>query len=358
MIPMHGGDVYRFEAAGRVLDFSANINPLGMPESVRRAAQAGTDNAERYPDPHCRRLKAAIARAEGVPEEWVIPGAGASDLLYRYAYALRPREALLTAPAFSEYEAALAASGCRALRFHSLKPEEGFRLNERILASVPSAGAVFLASPNNPTGGRIPPCLLRRILEACQGAEAHLLLDECFLDLTEEPERYTAVPYLSAFPRLFILKAFTKSYAMPGLRLGYGLCADAALLERMKRSGPPWAVSTPAQEAGVQALEEKGYLARSREYVRRERRYLAEGLQKCGLRVFPGEANYLLFRAPGLTDLHERLEACGILLRSCGNYRGLEPDYYRAAVRTHEENEAFLQALGRLLPPERSGWYG
>lgn len=123
-------------------------NPSG------RAAQAGTDNAERYPDPHCRRLKAAIAQAEGVPEEWVIPGAGASDLLYRYAYALRPREALLTAPAFSEYETALAASGCRALRFHSLKPEEGFRLNERILASFPSAGAVFLASPNNPTGGR------------------------------------------------------------------------------------------------------------------------------------------------------------------------------------------------------------
>ena len=170
-------------------------------------------------------------------------------------------------------------------------------------------------------------------------------MDECFIDLTDDPARHTMKPLLGKYPRLFLLKAFTKLYAMPGLRLGYGLCADGGLLECMAACGQPWSVSVPAQAAGLQALQEQDYVQKTRVLVREERAFLTAGLRKMSLEVYEGAANFIFFRAPGVTDLHRRTESRGILIRSCGNYRGLEKDYYRVAVRTRGENERLLAVL-------------
>ena len=147
---------------------------------------------------------------------------------------------------------------------------------------------------------------------------------------------------------LLILRAFTKSCGMAGLRLGYALCRDAELLERMRESGPPWAVSGPAQAAGAAALEEGGCLSRLRQLIQQERPRLAAGLTALGCQVCPGEANFLLFFSP-VPDLGERLRKRGILLRACSNYRGLGPGWYRASVRTGEENQALLQTIREVL---------
>ena len=122
-------------------------------------------------------------------------------------------------------------------------------------------------------------------------------MDECFIDLTDDPARHTMKPLLEEYPRLFLLKAFTKLYAMPGLRLGYGLCADGGLLERMTACGQPWSVSVPAQAAGLQALKEQDYVQRTRALVREERAFLTAGLRKLPLEVYEGAAN-LSFSAP------------------------------------------------------------
>ena len=199
----------------------------------------------------------------------------------------------------------------------------------------------FLCNPNNPTGRLADGVLLKEILALCEELGTYLFADECFLDLTDGGG--SLKPFLTRCPRLFILKAFTKSYGMAGVRLGYGLCADAALLHGMSETVPPWNVSTLAQAAGVAALGETEFLEKTRALVRAERAWLAEQLAALGFRVIPSDANYLLFRAaPGLDAA---LREQGILIRNCENYAGLCPGWYRIAVRTREENEALIRAL-------------
>ena len=346
MTTMHGGDVEGYRRAyGRApLDFSANVSPLGLPEGVRRAAAQALAAAGEYPDPLCRALSEAIAAHAGAAPAQVLCGAGAADLIYRLAAALRPRRALLTAPAFSEYEAALRAAAC-APEFFLLRPEDGFALTERWLdALTPGVELAVLCQPNNPTGRTVPPALLRRALDRCRDCGAVLLMDECFVPLLDEPERCSLLPRLAEYPNLVVLRAFTKTYAMAGLRLGCALCADEGLLGRMRAAGPPWPVSNVAQAAGIAALRETAYVEALRALIARERPRLRAGLERAGMTVLGGEANFLFFRSPDAA-LGARLRARGVMVRDCADYRGLGPGYYRAAVRTAPENDALLRAL-------------
>lgn len=345
----HGGDWAGYQAryGGQPLDFSANISPLGMPEGVRSAAAAALAQAHRYPDPLCRGLTGAIARAEGVDPDWCLCGNGAADLIYRAAAARRPRRAVVTAPAFAEYEAALELAGCETDRF-PLQAEDGFALGGGFPDAVsPDTDMVFLCQPNNPTGRTIPRALLERTLVRCREAGALLVVDECFLDFLDEPEAFTMKGLLGRYPSLLILKAFTKLYAMAGLRLGYCLCSDTALLGRMREAGQPWAVSGPAQAAGIAALGETEYVRAVRALVAQERPRLAEALSRLGLRVIPGEANYLLFYSS--VPLEEPLRERGILIRDCSNYHGLGRGWYRTAVRDGTDNGRLIAALEEIL---------
>lgn len=344
----HGGDWagYQEKFGKEPLDFSANISPLGLPDGVREAAAAALTRSERYPDPLCRALRRAIGQAEGVDENWCLCGNGAADLIYRAALAIRPRRAVVTAPAFSEYESALALTGCETRRY-LLEETNDFSLDEGFLEAVePGTELVFLGQPNNPTGRTVPRPLLLQILERCRQVGAVLAVDECFCDFLEAPEKFTMNGLLKEYPNLLLLKAFTKLYAMAGLRLGYCLCADEDLLARMYAAGQPWAVSAPAQAAGIAALGEGAYVERVRTLLTQARPALEAGLRALGFRVVPGEANYLLFYSE--IPLLEPLAKRGILLRSCQNYHGLGAGWYRAAVRTTAENRRLLQALSEI----------
>ena len=341
---VHGGDLY-----GRAvkLDFSANTNPLGTPEAVRRAVIDSAGRLNQYPDPCCRALVSALADFEQVPEENILCGCGAAELIFSYCAAARPRRALELAPTFSEYSAALEAAGCRVERY-ALSREDGFALGPDFLEFLRGGSwdALFLCNPNNPTGRTINPELLSEIADLCQERGTRLFVDECFLDLSDGGRDLSLKGRLSRQPGLFLLKAFTKSYGMAGLRLGYCLSADQALLTAMGRSVQPWNVSLPAQAAGVAELGETAFLERARGLVLRERAYLRRGLEKLGLYVFPSQANYLLFYSP--LPLKDALLERGILVRDCSNYRGLDAGWYRIAVRRHEENQTLLSALSAL----------
>ncbi len=341
----HGGDIY---GSPVTLDVSVNTNPLGPPPGVVRAVVDAAQLLDRYPDPHCRRLVAALADREGVPEEAILCGAGAAELIFSFCAALRPRTALELAPTFSEYAAALAAAGCRVERC-ALEEEQGFALTEKLLEELErkNCEVVFLCNPNNPTGRLIPPALLESILALCERRGGWLFVDECFLELSDGGRGTSLAPLLRPGRRLFLLRAFTKSYAMAGLRLGYCLCGEGALLERMGRQTQPWNVSVPAQAAGLAALGEEAYLRERRALIQSERRYLREGLEALGLTVCPSQANYLLVKSPA--ELSGPLLDRGILIRDCANYRGLGPGWYRTAVRRREENRTLLNALGEIL---------
>ena len=215
----------------------------------------------------------------------------------------------------------------------------------------------MLCNPNNPTGTGIAPELLERIL--CLAAEKHIfvLLDECFCDMAEtEPGIRSMLPCLEQYPHVLVLKSLTKLYAIPGLRLGYGLCADTELAEKIRQTGQPWPVNTLAEEAGIAALHAEEYREKSLSFLQDERWRLYDELGKLGFRVWKPSANFVFFRAEGCPDLDERLIPYGILLRHCDNYAGLGADDYRAAVRLPEENAYLLRCLRQVMEEVLLWW--
>lgn len=331
-------------------DFSASVNPLGTPESVRQAVRGALRDLWNYPDPYCRDLVRAVADAERTDPENILCGNGASELIRDLLRALKPEQLLMPAPTFCGYTENCAAPA----RQYPLREDLDFRVDggfldflKREMRDTGGKSVVILCTPNNPTGGVICRERMVEILALCREMAVPVLVDECFLDFTDFWAE-SLTPLLRDFPNLFVLKAFTKNYGMAGLRLGVLFSADHAALKRTAEEAPPWDVSLPAQLGGVAALREKNFLARTRELVRVERKYLTEELKQCGLtdRVIPSDANFIFFH--GAPDLAERLLARGIAIRSFPAESGLSAGWYRIAVRTHAENAALVGALRAL----------
>lgn len=341
----HGGDLYNGDV---VVDFSANINPLGTPPSVQKAVMDSVSVLSQYPDPYCRRLVSAIAAFEAVPESYIFCGCGAAELIFSYCSAVKPKKALEFAPTFAEYSAALKTVGCAVERY-TLYPENGFLPDGGYLNYLEETDAdvVFLCNPNNPTGQLLDRESLTKVLSVCQRRGLRLFVDECFLDLTDYENAVSLKGFLGKHPEIFILKAFTKSYGMAGLRLGYCLCSDEDLLMKMGDSVQPWNISTPAQAAGVAALKEQDFLAEARKLICTERAWLTEELTAIGIAVYPSKVNYLLLYCD--LPLRELLMAKGIQIRDCSNYHGLGNGWYRIAVKRHEENIKLMDALRSIM---------
>ena len=341
---IHGGNVYQYK---NCLDFSANCNPLGTPERVKRAAAESLERISEYPRVGCEPLRRAIGEYEGVPAEAVICGNGAAELIFSLCRAVRPRRALIPAPTFAEYEQALRSVDCQ-VEYYFLREEDGFCLQEEFLDAISEDhDMVFLCNPNNPTGILTEREFLLKILKKCEERHVLLAVDECFLDFIQQPDQYTLKEKLSLHKNLFLLKAFTKRYAMAGIRLGYGLCENRELLEQMEAVTQPWNVSTIAQAAGIAALDEQEYVERGRQLIFRESANLKAALTELGLTVYPSSANYVFFKGP--ESFFEDCVREGILIRNCSNYPGLSEGYYRIAVKLPEENRRLVSVFEKIL---------
>lgn len=340
---IHGGNVYQYQ---NCVDFSANCNPLGTPESVKNAIIESLSHINDYPQVGCAPLKEAIAQYEGVEKSEVICGNGAAEIIFSLCRALKPKKALLPAPTFAEYEQALASVDCSCNHFF-LKEEQDFFMEDSFLKEISKEfNIIFLCNPNNPTGILTKREFLVKVLEKCREHSVFLVVDECFLDFVKEPESYTLKGVLKEYPNLFLLKAFTKRYAMAGVRLGYGLTANRELLEKMESVTQPWNVSSLAQAAGLAALKEREYVKQGRETVFQEQEFLKKEMKALGFQVFPSEANYIFFK--GEQNLFEKCVEKGILIRDCSNYPGLKSGFFRIAVKSHEDNKTLLRVLREI----------
>ena len=361
---IHGGDIYQYN---NILDFSANINPLGAPESVKMAITDAIGQIGCYPEMYSDSLRKAIGEKYYIDSSQIICGNGAADVIYRYVYAVRPRKIMVTAPCFAEYEAAFCSlwvdhiSEKKGIANH-LKTEEAshkiavyplnhrdFCIKEDILEQIEKEkpGVIFLCNPNNPTGVLIPSLLLEKILQLCSRENIRLFLDECFLDFTGQEEDLTLVGKLNQYPNLFILRAFTKMYAMAGVRLGFGMTADTEVIEQMYQTGPPWNVSVLASAAGKAALKEDDFVKETMQYISKEKEYLYRALDTLRVRYWKSAANYILLKSD--PDLKKWLITEGILIRDCSNYRNLSEGYFRIAVKSHADNEKLIAALKVVL---------
>lgn len=341
---VHGGDVYKHRVT---LDFSANVNPFGTPEPVKAAICAAAEDVSRYPDPYCTALREKLAAKTGVLPDEILCGNGAAELIFSFVQAVKPKTALLPVPSFAEYETALRTAGVEPV-FDPLSRDDGFALSERILDSITlETDVLLLCSPNNPTGRSIGKELLLKILDRCRKTGTWLFLDECFQDLTDADKAFSLIGSLRDGDRALILKAFTKTYGMAGVRLGYAISKNRDLLRNMSEAVQPWNVSTLAQSAGLAALDCPDWAQKARELFRTEKAYLIKELSALGVSVLYGDANFLLLA--GVPTLYERLLERGILVRDCANFRGLEKGDVRIAVRTHAENAALIAAITEAL---------
>ncbi|MCI9080195.1 MAG: aminotransferase class I/II-fold pyridoxal phosphate-dependent enzyme [Lachnospiraceae bacterium] len=339
----HGGDIYNNDVK---YDFSVNTNPLGLPFLVKRKLAENTDVFAEYPDMQCRQLCEELSMVENIPGNKLLFGNGASEIFKLAVDAIKPRKALVTAPSFLGYSYVLNGAGA-GIEYYYLQEEKNFVLDIDILGKIPaSCDMVFLCSPCNPTGRIISKDILLNVLSYCEENNIYLVVDECFLGFVPDYEMLSMKSELHS-KYLIVVNAFTKLYAMAGLRLGWCACGNGELLGTMRRMQPEWSVSVPAQMAGVYALKDKDYIVRTKELIHQEKAKMEGFLENNGIKVFPSDANFLLVKSK--INLYKKFLEKRVLIRQCNNFAGLSDGFYRIAIRSAEENSMFNKILMEVI---------
>ena len=350
----HGGDVRALATrlgceVSDILDFSANLNPLGPPDILRQVVSRNLSDVVHYPDPQCTALREAIAHLYSLPVDSIVCGNGSTELLFALPACLGVKRALIPVPSYADYETASRRAGLSVKKV--VYPVETGIDWSLIETECQGDELVIVGQPGNPVGYLFDRDLFRAV--ALRHPETFFLIDEAFADFVED---YESVARFE-LPNVLVLRSMTKFYAIPGIRLGY-LIAPAELAQKIRDDLPPWSVGSLAQAVGVALLEETAYAAQTRHCVAQLRAGLKERLEAFGLfRVFPSVANYLLVRIEkaGLDakELADRLlRQFRIPIRVCSNYAGLDGRYFRVAVRTEEENNRLIDAIAKVWQPK------
>jgi threonine-phosphate decarboxylase len=345
----HGGNAKEISrrnniAYDKIIDFSANINPLGMPKSVKKAIIENLNEAEKYPDITYYELKSEISRFEKITSNNLLLGNGAAEVLFNVVRGINPTNSLILAPTFSEYEEAVKAINGN-INYYKLKEENQFHIQEDILNYInKDLNLLFICNPNNPTGVITEKELLFRLLEKAEKNNVFVVIDESFLDFINED--LSMIKYIIEYENLIIIKSLTKFFALPGIRIGYGICGNIELIKRVESISPAWNINIFAEIATKAGLKDENYIKSSVKYIDDEKDYLYRELKKVNkLKVYEPSVNFILLQTLTKINLQEELLKYNILIRSCSNYNGLGSNYYRVAVRSHEENSILIKSF-------------
>ena len=335
---IHGGDIYRNHV---IVDFSISVNPLGTPEDVTEALHKAVELCEKYPDMEAEKLKKAVAKMLSVSEEYLLFGNGASELLMAAAQGIKVKKTVIPVPSFYGYEYAAKAAGSEII-YYEMKQENDFSITESIDSILTGdVGLLFLANPNNPTGKLIDKEFVKALLRNCKDKGIYVVLDECFIEFSGE--QFSMIAEIEKFDNLILVRAFTKIFSIPGVRLGYLICKNQAVLSKIAGQLPEWNLSCFAQEAGCICAKQTAFIRETQNYIEEERQFLEKGLLCKGFRIFSSKANFILLYSE--EPLYEKLLAKGILIRDCENFRGLGKGFYRIAVKSRKENEFLLESM-------------
>ena len=342
--------MYKYEHGGNevfknsnIIDFSANINPLGLKEGSIDILKTAMDKSTFYPDNFCTNLRQAISDYEKVDKDYIFCSNGASDIIFRIVSYLKPKKALILAPTFSDYERALKTVDCKIYK-HILLEKDDFNLKENILDIIKKEqfDIIFLCNPNNPTGQLINNSLIEKILKISKG---YVFIDECFMDFITNNEAYSSKKFIESYNNLIILKAFTKIFALAGFRLGYCITYNNKTIDNLYFYGADWAVSIFAQEMGIYCLKDcEIYLQKSLDYIYEEKEKIKSSLKLLNFKIIGSNANYIFFK--GYKDFDKILyEKYNICIRNCGNYTNLTSEYFRIGIYKKEQNEKLIFAI-------------
>ena len=357
----HGGNVSEVSRRcgideDRIIDFSANINPLGYPPAVRETIVKEADSVLNYPDDDSFDLISGLSEYHGIGCDNILVGNGSTEFIYWIPIVFKPRKALIVTPAFSEYEKALKMVGAEVSYFPT-EARKGFSVAIADLCSRLRDGfdLLYFCNPANPTGLLTSKDELCRVVACASDVGTLFLVDEAFIDFVEEE---SVKKEIFRFPNLMVMRSMTKFFGIPGLRIGY-LMAGASCIAKIRENKPPWTVSSLGQRAAAKALLDGDYIKDTREYVTIEREFLRDALDEIpGLKTCESAANFILVHMVnriGLnsTELRDRLVQEGILIRDCSTFQGLGTRYFRVAVKRHKENIVLIEKLREIITVHR-----
>ncbi|MGL6066143.1 MAG: pyridoxal phosphate-dependent aminotransferase [Cetobacterium sp.] len=347
---LHGGNIYSLKRVDgtEVLDYSSNINPLGVPESFKKAVIENFEVLEKYPDIDYIELRESIANYNSCAIENVIVGNGATEVLFLYMKAVQAKKVLIIAPTFAEYERAANAAG-KDVKFFPLSKD--FSLNEKLLMDfITDEDVVVMCNPNNPTGKFQKLDKVEKIADFLERKNKKLFIDEAFIEFVESWQDKTA--FLLKHKNIFVLRALTKFFALPGVRLGYGLTYDKAIIDKIKEIREPWSVNGVAEIAGKTMLLDKLYIRETEEWIKKEKIQFFEELSKLkDIEVTETETNFILVKLlkDDAKSFRKKMIQNGVLVRDASNFVFLDESYIRLAIKDRKKNLIVLEALKKVL---------
>lgn len=347
---LHGGNIYKLKRDNgiEVLDYSSNINPLGVPNSFKKAVIENFETLEKYPDIDYVELRTAIGDYNNCHIDNVVVGNGATEVLFLYMKAVKAKKVLIIAPTFAEYERAARAAG-RDVKFFPLSKD--FSLNENMLLEfITDEDVVVMCNPNNPTGKFQNLEKIKKIADFLERKNKKLFIDEAFIEFVDDWKDKTA--FLLKHKNIFILRALTKFFALPGVRLGYGLTYDESILDEIKNIREPWSVNGVAEIAGKTMLLDTLYIHETENWIKKEKLWFYEELCKIdNIEVTPTETNFILVKLlnDNAKSFRKKMIENGVLVRDASNFMFLDESYIRSAIKDRKKNEQVLEALRRVL---------
>ena len=356
----HGGNIYEYEKNGKLLDFSSNINPFGVPESFKNNIDRAISNLVKYPDINYRSLRANLESYTGVQSSCIFPGNGAVDIIYKGIKASGAEKVIIAAPTFAEYRrgAKIAGKEYEEIQLQNLNTGTLDVIEAlKVLDQETSKKILFIiCNPNNPNGGLTRTDDLEQLAKNLESKGGRLLIDEAFIEFTG------GYPYSSFFRKLekynntMVVRAMTKFFGMPGIRFGYGLTYDKKWLQEIESISEPWAVNTFAELAVDTVLSDKEYIEKTKDWINLERGFMEKELGNIsGLIVFPTHSDFLLCRIDKKVtgtngdELYEKLLEKKILIRKSTGFTGLGEEYFRLAIKDRKSNMKLIDELLKVL---------
>lgn len=350
---VHGADInsaaelYGLEA-DKIIDFSSNINPF-IVDSMDKIVAAGVGSLQKYPDIKYRRLRKNIADYLGVDDSQVIPGNGATEIIYLLMRNLSGRLAIIN-PTFSEYRKGAEIAGLSVVDF-VMDWKKDFKLDlDEIYRRKDEFDSIFICNPNNPDGSVRE---IKKLLEFAEKEGKLLIVDETFIEFADSEKDISLVNMVEKSKNLFIIRAVTKFFGIPGIRLGYGISSNRELLQKMYDEKEPWTINSFADSASDFIFKEEEYIRKSKEYFSKERVCMINEINKIdGIKVFNSDANFILvrFENRNVLDVKENLlKRAGLLIRDASNFIGLDSSFARVAIKNHEQNIVLVDALRSVL---------
>lgn len=345
--PDHGGQFHEYlneiQQDEKILDFSVNINPFGPPIQMEEIIQASFDILGRYPDPSYRKLAEEIGQYEGLHSNEVLVTNGGAEAIFLVAQHFKGKKALIVQPTFIEYERACLQYNIQVE--HVLLKKETFQWPfDEIVKKLKDVHCVFICRPNNPTGTLINKEEILALLIEAERFGTSIIIDEAFVHFIPDSERLTK--WIHPFPNLILLRSLTKIYSLPGIRMGYCL-SEKDTISALKSLQIPWSVNSLAAAIIPSLLEKKSFIQRTREWLTNELEWLQSRLKQLDFHVSNASTNFYLLKDPNHHSDHLFLFLAknNIIARHTHNFKGLDGEYLRFAVRSREENEYLINVL-------------